>query len=130
MIKVKFVNVILVVALVLGGVGTVWAADSGSVSTAPTLKLAVTRSPLAIYPPVMLYTAQLSNAAPTSTAQWKVDYYHLAGTGLVYLGSAPVDSTGQAVLSKQMSPGTYTAIARVVINQQVIWSNKVIYTVP
>ncbi len=130
MLKIRFVSIILVVALALGVTGAALAQDPGPVPAPPTLKLSVTQSPLAIYPPVMIYTAQLSYVPPTPSTLLKVDYYNVADTGgLVYLGSATVDSTGKAVLSKQMPRGTYTAISKVVVNQQVIWSNKVLYTV-
>jgi hypothetical protein len=95
----------------------------------PTLTLSVAQSPLAVYPPIMIYTAQLSYVPTTSTAQMKVDTYNLKGTGLEYLGSAPVDKTGKAVLSRQMYPGTFTAIARVVIDSKEVWSNSVRYEV-
>jgi hypothetical protein len=130
MLKIRFVSIFLVVALALGVTGAALAQDPGPVPVPPTLKLSVTQSPLTIYPPVMIYTAQLSYVPPTPSALLKVDYYNVADTGgLVYLGSATVDKTGKAVLNKQMHPGTYTAIARVVINQQVVWSNRVVYTV-
>jgi len=77
----------------------------------------------------MIYTAQLGYVPPTPSVHLNVDFYNLAGTRVEYLGSAPVTQTGQAVLSKQMNPGTYTTIARVVINSQVIWSNTVTYQV-
>jgi hypothetical protein len=95
----------------------------------PTLTLTVTQSPLAIWPPIMIYTAQLNYVPPTTTAHLKVDFYNLAGARVEYLGSAPVNQTGQAQLSRQVKPGTYTAIARVMINSQVIWSNIVTYEV-
>jgi uncharacterized Tic20 family protein len=47
-----------------------------------------------------------------------------------YLGSAPVDSTGKAVLNKQMTAGTYIAFSQIVIGAQTIVSNKVTYKVP
>jgi len=101
---------------------------STSTST-PTLTLTVKQSPLTIWPPIMIYTAQLSYVPSITTAQLKVDFYNLAGTRVEYLGSAPVNQQGQAELSRQMKPGTYTAIARVVINAQVVWSNPVTYQV-
>lgn len=130
MLKIRFVSIILILALALGVTGAALAQDPGPVPVPPTLKLSVTQSPLTIYPPVMIYTAQLSYVPPTPSALLKVDYYNIADTGgLVYLGSAMIDSTGKAVLTRQMRPGTYTGIARVVISQQVIWSNRVVYTV-
>jgi hypothetical protein len=93
------------------------------------LKLTVTQSPLTIYPPVMIYTAQLTVMIPIPSTGVKVDFYNLQETGLEYLGSAEMGNLGQAMLSKQMCPGTYTAIARAVINSLEIWSNPVPYTV-
>jgi hypothetical protein len=130
MLKIKFVNKLLILALVLFVTGTGFTAGTGPVPMPPILKLTVTQSPLAIYPPVMIYTAQLSNPPTMTAAALKVDFYHLVGTGLSYFGSAIVDRTGKAVLSKQMKAGNYTVIAQVVINKQVIWSNKVTYRVP
>jgi hypothetical protein len=95
----------------------------------PTLTLTVTQSPLTIYPPIMIYTAQLSYVPSITSTQLMVDFYNLEGTGLVYLGSSPLNQKGQAVLSKQMKPGTYSAIARVMINSHLIWSNIVTYKV-
>lgn len=130
MSKIKFVTIMLVIMLVLAIAGTATATDTGPVPEPPILKLSVTQSPITIYPPVMIYTAQLSYVPPTPSALLKVDFYNVADTGgLVYLGSATVDKTGKAVLNRQMPRGTYTAIARVVINQQEIWSNKVPYKV-
>jgi hypothetical protein len=77
----------------------------------------------------MIYTAQLSYVPSTTSTQLRVDFYNLAGANMEYLGSAPVTQTGQAELSRQMKPGTYTAIARVMINSHVIWSNIVTYKV-
>ena len=78
----------------------------------------------------MIYTAQLSYVPPVISVQLKVDFFHLVGTGLEYLGSAAVDPAGEAVFSQQTEPGSYTAIARVVIQTQVLWSNSVAFTVP
>ena len=77
----------------------------------------------------MIYTAELSFIPSTSTAKLKADFFNLKGTGLEYLGSAPVDQTGKAVLGRQMYPGIYTAIARVEINAEEVWSNNVTYVV-
>ncbi|MGA2489393.1 MAG: hypothetical protein ABSF99_04295 [Anaerolineales bacterium] len=129
MTKIKLIHILFIIALVLCTTGTAFVVNPGPVSTAPTLKLTVTQSPLTIYPPVMIYKAQLSSLPTTSSVQLKVDFYNMAGTGLVYLGSAPVDRTGTAVLNRQMKAGTYTAISRIVINWQIIWSNKVMYKV-
>ncbi len=95
----------------------------------PELNLTVTQSPLTIYPPIMIYTAQVDCLPTTTSSKLKVDFYNLSGNTLEYLGSAPMDQTGKAVLSKPMVPGTYTAIARMLINSQAIWSNTVTYKV-
>jgi hypothetical protein len=96
----------------------------------PRLTLTVTQSPLTVYPPIMIYTAQLSYVPPAPSTQFKVDFFNLSWTGWEYLGSAIVNPKGEAVLSKQMHAGKYTAIARVVINSRSIWSNAVTYKVP
>jgi hypothetical protein len=95
----------------------------------PTLTLTVTQSPLTVYPPIMIYTAQLSYVPPTPSTQLKIDFFNLSWTDWEYLGLAIVSPKGEAVLSKQMHAGTYLAIARVVINSRSIWSNAVIYMV-
>ena len=136
MLKNKFVNILFVLALVLALVlsiaGAALAAGSGPVPAPPTLKLTVAQSPLTVYPPIMIYTAQLSYVPSPISTKLKVDFYNLlpSGTGMQYLGSALVDSTGKAVLNKQMTAGTYTAIASILINTQTIWSNKVTYKIP
>jgi len=124
----------IILALVLSISGVALAADIGPIRP-PTLKLSVTQSPLTIYPPIMIYTAQLSYLPPVvSNAPLMVDFYNLSTDSSVdkmeYLGSAPVDKTGKAVLSKQMKAGAYVAIAKIVLNGQTIWSNKVEYKVP
>jgi len=122
---------ILVIALTLGSLAI--AADTDP--ALPTLKLSVAQSPLTIYPPYIIYTAQLSFLPPLTTARIVADFYNIndaAGsydTKMEYLGSIPFDNTGQAVLSKQMKPGYYVAIAKTVINGVIIWSNKVEYKV-
>jgi hypothetical protein len=134
MLKSKL-NIILILALVLvlalSAAGAALAAKPEQ-ATLPTLKLSVTKSPLTVYPPIMIYTAQLSFVPPTPTTQLVVDFYNVSptGTAVVYLGSAPVDSTGKAVLNKQMTAGTYTAVSKIVIGTQTIFSNKVLYKVP
>lgn len=100
----------------------------GPISGVLPIRLTVTQSPLAIYPPIMIYTAQLTVLIPTPSAGFTVDFYNLSEIGLEYLGSV-VTWTGQAVLSRQIKPGTYTAIARVVINSHAFWSNEVNYKV-
>jgi hypothetical protein len=135
MLKSKL-NIILILALVLvlalSAAGAALAAKPEQ-STVPTLKLTVTKSPLTIYPPIMIYTAQLSPAPTSSSTVLTVDFYNQIGgqmPPIQYLGSAPMDKTGKAVLNKQMLPGTYTAFCQVVIGTQTIVSNKVLYKVP
>jgi hypothetical protein len=89
----------------------------------------VAQSPLTIYPPIMIYTAKLMVMIPIPSTGVKVDFYNLEETGLEYLGSGMIDNHGEALLSKQMCPGNYTAIARAEVNSLVIWSNPVTYTV-
>ena len=95
----------------------------------PALKLTVTQSPLTIFPPVMIFTAELRVMIPIPSTGVKVDFYNLAGTGLEYLGSGMIGNHGEAVLNKQMCPGKYTTIARAEVNSLVLWSNAVAYTV-
>lgn len=125
----KIFGLILIVVLLSGLCGLVSAAD---VTPMPTLKLTVQQSPLAVWPPIMIYTAQLSFMPPVSTTQLKADFYNITSPmgPIMYLGSAPFDSTGKAVLSKSMNPGTYTALASTVINNLTIKSNTVTYKVP
>jgi hypothetical protein len=132
MLKSRFVNIFFVLVIGLCVTGTAFAAAPGLIPEASTLKLDVTQSPVMIYPPIMIYTAQLNgyvHVQSLPSKQLKVDFYHLVGTRLVYLGSAPIDQRGKAVLSKQMTAGTYTAISEVVINGRVIRSNIVTYKV-
>ena len=93
------------------------------------MKLSVTQSPLTIYPPIMIYTAQLMIMIPIPSTGVTVDFYNLQETGLEYLGSGKIGNNGEAVLNKQMCPGNYTAIARALINSLVLWSNLAAYTV-
>jgi hypothetical protein len=121
---------IMVIALALGNFA--FAADL--TPALPDLKLSVQQSPLAVYPPFMIYTAQLSFMPPIISAQLVADFYNINpdSTGssfLEYLGSVPFDKTGKAVLGKQIKPGVYTAVAKTVINGVTIWSNKVDYKV-
>lgn len=134
MFKNKFVNILIVLALALVLVLSVMGAASAAKpaqATLPTLKLSVTQSPLAVYPTIMIYTAQLSFVPSPVSTQLKVDFYNVISSTLMqYLGSAPVDATGKAVLNKQMPAGTYTAFSQIVIGTQTVVSNKVTYKVP
>ena len=136
MYKTNFVNIFFVITLVLCTLGTGFVVSPKLIPVAPVLKLSVTQSALTVYPPIMIHRAQLGYLPPMPSAKLRVDYYHVpstspaTSTALFHLGSAPVDRNGVAVLGKQIKTGTYTAIARIVINRQVIWSNKVTYKVP
>jgi hypothetical protein len=118
---------IAVIALCLGNL-----AFADQTPVLPDLKLTVEKSLLTIYPPLIIYTAQLSFMPPVSSTQLVADFYNIipSSTQLDYLGSAPFDKTGKAVFNKQILPGIYTAIAKTVIDGIVIWSNKVEYRVP
>jgi hypothetical protein len=120
---------ILVIALALGNFA--FAADL--TPALPELKLSVQQSPLAIYPPFMIYTAQLSFIPPIISTQLVADFYNISldspVSTLDYLGSVPFDKTGKAVLGRQIKPGVYTAVAKTVINGVTVWSNKVEYKV-
>jgi len=122
---------ILILALTLGNFAFATETDS----KLPELKLSVEQSLLAIYPPYMIYTAQLSFVPPLTTSRLIADFYNINSNAdsvnnrLEYLGSIPFDKSGQAVLSKQLKPGYYIAVAKTVINGVTIWSNKVEYKV-
>ncbi|MCX8129449.1 MAG: hypothetical protein N3I35_05035 [Clostridia bacterium] len=134
MSKKRLICFILSLVLILSLNSAAFASDSET--ELPTLKLSVQQSLLHIYPPIMIYTAQLSFIPPSPSTALKVEFYNIvpgptptSPTQVVFLGSAPVDSTGKAVLSKQIMPGTYTAISKIVISTNTIWSNKVDYKV-
>jgi hypothetical protein len=129
MLKNRFMIGLFVITLIVCSTGTAFTSPQGPLPVAPTLTLTVTKSPLAIYPPVIIHTAKLGILPTMSPVQYKVDFYSLASTGWVLLGSATMDRTGKAVLSKQMKAGTYTVMAQVVIGGKVITSNKVTYKV-
>lgn len=126
----KIIYLLLVLILTTFTIGTL-SAQTGIVPKLPQLKLSVTQSPLAIYPPIMIYTAQLSYVPIITTAVLKVEFYHLqlGSYRMIYLGSARVDKTGKAVLSKQIRPGKYVALSKIIIYNKIIWSNKVEYKV-
>jgi hypothetical protein len=132
MIKKRIVSIIFILVFALSLGNLAFAADLTPV--VPDMKLSVVQSPLAIYPPFMVYTAQLSFMPPIISTQLVADFYNINSDGtstslLDYLGSVPFDSTGKAVLGKQIKPGIYIAVAKTVINGVTVWSNKVEYTV-
>jgi hypothetical protein len=128
----KLLGIILILVLAASLCGSVFAADI--VPAPPTLKLTVEMSPLDIWPPMMIYTAQLSYMPPVITNVPMCDFYNIPvdSTSNIspYIGSAPFDKTGKAVLSKQIKPGAYVAYAQTKINSMLIVSNKVEYKVP
>lgn len=97
------------------------------------LTLTVQKSPLDIYPPMMIYTASLNWPLPiSSTTQIRVDFYNglVGGPPIILIGSAMLNQqTGKAVLNKQMNPGSYQAVAQTTINGQSYVSNVVLYKV-
>lgn len=68
----------------------------------------------------------------TTTTKLVADFCNITSPEgpIIYLGSAPFDSTGKAVLYKQINAGIYTAIATTVIYNTTIKSNTVTYKVP
>jgi len=124
----KIACVVLAVLISLSFSFVSLAADT----TQPTLTLTVERSSLDVYPPMMIYTAQLNNAPSGINTDIKVDFYNLRSSVFLfkveYLGSAPIDSaTGKAVLERQVKPDVYFALAKVTINGVEIKSNTVTY---
>jgi hypothetical protein len=127
----KIIGFVLIVILAASLCSSAFAE---AVPVLPTLKLSVTQSPLTIYPPYMIYTAQLSFMPPVSTTKLKADFYNYNLNSTIdnrgYIGSAYFDNTGKAVFSVQMEKGAYVALAKAVINGVTIESNKVEYKVP
>ena len=117
--------------------GSVSLADNVSPGIPPTLKLEVTQSPLAVYPPIMIYTATLSPIPIDTSRQIIIDFYNAKydPAGIVapefeYIGSAVLDpTTGQAKLAKSMYPGVYVAYCMTKSLGEPIYSEKVIYKV-
>lgn len=130
----KILGIILIFVLAASLCGIAFAAEIGPAP--PTMKLTVEFSPLDVYPPYLIYTAQLSYMPPINSTMLKADFYHflldspVASVAPVYLGSATFDKTGKAVLWKQINRGAYSAFAKTAINGVIIYSNKVEYKVP
>jgi hypothetical protein len=130
MFKKRIISIILVIVSMFIFFST-GSADIEPVK--PVLKLTVEQSPLEIYPPIMIYTATLNYFPPVTAECLKVAFYNIdessesADSG--YLGSAVFNREGKAVLSKQIRPGKYVAIAKTRIHWRVIVSNKVKYIV-
>ena len=130
MLKKRIISIVLIFASIFIFFST-GSADISPVK--PTLKLTVEQSPLDIYPPIMIYTAQLNYIPNTTDVRLIAYFYNINDSSISadagYLGSAPFDRTGKAVLSKQIKPGAYVAIAKTKIKDTVIVSNKVKYRV-
>lgn len=129
----KILLVSMLVLLVTLSFGTVFSAGPSQIE--PDLFLTVQQSPLAIYPPIMIYTATLNWPLPiVSTTQIMVNFYNgpaITMPPMVLIGSAPLDlRTGKAVLNKQMQAGSWEAVAQTTINGQTHVSNAVFYKVP
>lgn len=131
MLKKRIISFILIIASIFIFFST-GSADISPVR--PILTLKVEQSPLEIYPPIMIYTAKLNYFPTVSHVCLKADFYNLidnstdtANSG--YLGSAIFDREGKAVLSRQIKPGKYAAIAKTKIYGRVIVSNRVKYEV-
>ncbi|MBN2531464.1 MAG: hypothetical protein JXB88_01160 [Spirochaetales bacterium] len=130
MFKKRVISLVLIIASVFIFFST-GSADTDRVR--PVLRLTVEQSPLEIYPPIMIYTAQLNYIPINADFCLKADFYNInedsVSADAGYLGSAVFDKTGKAVLSKQIRPGKYIAIAKTKIYNRVIVSNKVEYIV-
>ncbi|MCL6590706.1 MAG: hypothetical protein K6U80_12205 [Firmicutes bacterium] len=126
----KLTGLLLIVILAASLCSFAMAEDS----TIPALKLTVTPSMLTVYPPYMIFTAQLSFMPPITTVRLKADFYNFdlnaPSNTSGYIGSAYFDNTGKAVFSKQIPQGAYVALAKTVINGKLVESNKVEYKVP
>jgi len=118
--------IVMIIALVFCSLSLA----NDSLPVLPELKLSVQQSPLTVYPPYMIYTAQLSFMPTNTTTRLVAEFLNITNNAESYIGSMPFDKSGQAVLSKQMKQGYYVAIAKTVINGVTIWSNKVEYKVP
>jgi len=129
MVKKKFMFCLVILVFMAGALSMVNAQSTAL----PVLKFSVTQSPLTVYPPFMVYTAQLSSVPVISTSVLKVEFYNSSLVSptnqLELIGTALIDKTGKAVISKQMKAGAYVAVAKIMIGTNVIWSNKVEYKV-
>jgi hypothetical protein len=143
--KNKLLILMIVMILVLVNSGVASAAVFRPAPPPTTLNLKVSFSPITIYPPLVIFTATLSRASVDSDILPVVDYFlvtptlcslqelssdNLCDPRMIYLGSAQLNPCGQAVFSRQMEPGAYTAVARIKINGTTVWSNYVSFKVP
>jgi hypothetical protein len=127
----KWLGLLLIMVLLISFCGII---SAEILPAPPTLKITVEKSPLTIYPPLIIYTAQLSYM-PTGTATIPVcDFHNIDFNSpsqiAPIIGSVPFDVTGKAVLRIQIKPGSYIAFAQTKINGKDIYSNRVQYKVP
>ena len=96
----------------------------------PTLTLTVEKSPLDVWPPMMIYTAKLS--CPPPSTELKCNFLNSPDLlpAWIPIGSDLFDNNGVAQISVQMNPGGYQAMAETTINGTLIRSNIVRYKVP
>ena len=142
--KLLVLGIVLILLIANSGIAS---ADPspGPVPQPPMLSLKVTISPITIYPPLVVFTATLSRLSSSGDIPPVVDYFLvspslcfsspssigiLCDPSLTYLGSARVNQHGEAVFSRQMKPGAYTAVARVNVAGTTIWSSYVSFQVP
>jgi hypothetical protein len=145
MFKKKHLILLIVLTILLVNTGMASALVSAPEPQPVTLALAVKISPVRIYPPLVIFTATLSRVPPMTFNMPVVDFFTqvpvicqgiestdtgVCGSPVSYLGSAKFNPEGQAILSKQMKPGTYTAIARTQVNGAWIFSNELSFEVP
>lgn len=98
--------------------------------TIPTLTLTVEKSPLTIWPPMMIYTAKLSPVPSSGINQCNFLNSPEGMPRWITIGSAPFNNLGIAQIHVQMNPGEYQAMANTTINGTLIKSNIVHYKVP
>lgn len=127
----KWLGILLIMVFVVSFCGIV---SADILPVPPTLRITVEQSPLTIYPPTMIYTAQLSYIPPVATTIPVCDFHNIDFNSpsaiAPIIGSVPFDSTGKAVLRVQIKPGSYIAFAKTKLNGKIIYSNRVEYKVP
>lgn len=130
----KILLISMLVLMVSFSLGAVLYADSGS--NQPVLTLTVQQSRVITNPPTMIFTATLTNVPLPiqSGTNIMVNFYNGPANAMpptVLIGSVPLNlQTGTAVLSKQINPGSWEALATTVIAGNAITSNTVNYYVP
>ncbi len=146
MSKTKLLIIAITLALLISNSVIAPAVAAGSaIQPQPyILNLKAEISPLTIYPPLVVFTATLNRLPPIMIESPAVEYYLVSPTvcsaslmrsiacnpKLVYMGSAPLNSQGQAIYTKQLYPGSYAVIARITYNGITTWSNEVAFNIP